>query len=85
MSVAARPPREGDDEREPEAELVLGDRAEQHDEGRGARDDPGRRPEQEESATARPVVVVVVVVVRVAPAPEVPAEHGGSDGDHEDA
>ena len=37
-------------------------------------------------ATARTVVVVMVMVVRVAPAPDVPpAEHGGSDGDDEDA
>ena len=74
MSVAARPAEKATMSASPRLELVLGDRAEQHDEGGRARDDPGRCAEHEESAAADggvpvAVVVVVVMVVRVAAAP----------------
>ena len=62
--------REGDDEDHAQADLVLGHRAEEHDERRGARDEPGRGAHRQQRARAQVAVVVVravtVVVVPVA-------------------
>ena len=57
--------REGDDEDHAQADLVLGHRAEEHDERRRARDEPGRRAHRQQRARAQVGVVVVVVAVAV--------------------
>ena len=45
--------REGDDEDHAQADLVLGDRAEEHDERRRARDEPGRCAHRQQRARRR--------------------------------
>ena len=67
---------ERDDQQQPVADAVQGDRREEDDERRRAREDPARDPHRDEPAdptvvlvavaVAVPVVVVVVVVVTVA-------------------
>ena len=56
---------EGDDERHPEADPVERDGAQQHDQGRRAREEPGGDPDPEDAARRQGVVVVVVMPMTV--------------------